>query len=216
MDFRASNIKKLPHHDKSHGLRQLILNGAFWAKLAKICLTHWGRVTHICVSDLTSIGSDNGLSPGRCQAIIRTNAGILLIRPLGTNFSEFLVEILKFSFKKMRLKVSSAKWRPFCLGLNVLNECIAYAGALAGDPVITSEKHITSQWHIRCRTAVLKIGTICHVRDLLKWIRSCIHLRLLCPPDLLNLPRTALLISKLPGSKQSGRSSKVVALFFCY
>ena len=82
------------------------------------CLTHWGRVTHICVSDLTSIGSDNGLSPVRRQAIIRTNAGILLIRPLGTNFSEFLVEFLIFSFKKMRLKVSSAKKRPFCLGLN--------------------------------------------------------------------------------------------------
>ena len=83
-------------------------------------LTHWGRVTHICVSDLTSIGSDNGLSPGRCQAIIRTNAGILLIRPLRTNSSEFLVEILIFSFKKMRLKVSSAKRRPFCIGLNEL------------------------------------------------------------------------------------------------
>ena len=83
-------------------------------------LTHWGRVTHICVSDLTSIGSDNGLSPGRRQAIIRTNAWILLIRPLGTNFSEFLVAILIFSFKKMRLKVSSAKRRPFCLGLNEL------------------------------------------------------------------------------------------------
>ena len=26
-------------------------------------LTHWGRVTHICVSKLTIIGSDNGLSP---------------------------------------------------------------------------------------------------------------------------------------------------------
>ena len=78
-------------------------------------------MTHICVSDLTSIGSDNGLSPGRRQAIIRTNAEILLIRPLGTNFSEFLVEILMFSFKEMRLKVSSAKRRPFCLGLNELN-----------------------------------------------------------------------------------------------
>ena len=77
-------------------------------------------MTHICVSDLTSIGSDNGLSPGRRQAIIRTNAGILLIRPLGNNFSEFLVEILIFSFKKMRLKVSSAKRRPFYLGLNEL------------------------------------------------------------------------------------------------
>ena len=73
-------------------------------------LTHWGRVTHICVSDLTSIGADNGLSPGRRQAIIRTNAG--------TNFNEILIEILIFSFKKMRLKVSFAKRRPFCLGLN--------------------------------------------------------------------------------------------------
>ena len=84
-------------------------------------LTHWGRVTHICVSDLTSIGSDNGLSSGRRQTIIRNNAGILLIRPLGTNFNEFSVEILIFSFKKMRLKVSSAKRRPFCLGLYELN-----------------------------------------------------------------------------------------------
>ena len=83
-------------------------------------LAHWGRVTHICVSKLTIIGSDNGLSPDRRQAIIWTNAGIVLIGPLGTNFSEILIEILTFSFKKMRLKVSSAKRRPFCLGLNVL------------------------------------------------------------------------------------------------
>ena len=76
-------------------------------------LTHWGRVTHICVSDLTSIGSDNGLSPGRRQAIIRTNAGILLIRPLGTNFSEILIGIQTFSSKKIHLKMSSAKWCPF-------------------------------------------------------------------------------------------------------
>ena len=84
-------------------------------------LTHWGRVTHICVGKLTIIGSDNGLSPDRRQAIIWTNAGLLLIEPLGTNFSEILIVILAFSFKKMRLKVSSAKRRPFCLGLNVLN-----------------------------------------------------------------------------------------------
>ena len=84
-------------------------------------LTHWGRVRHICVSKLTIICSDNVLSPDQCQAIIWTNAGILLIGPIGTNFSEILIEIYTFSFKKMRLKVSSAKRRPFCLGLNVLN-----------------------------------------------------------------------------------------------
>ena len=33
-------------------------------------LTHWGWVTHICAGNLTIIGLDNGLSPGRRQAII--------------------------------------------------------------------------------------------------------------------------------------------------
>ena len=88
---------------------------------ADFILTHWGRVTHICVGELTIIVSDNGLSPRRRQAIIWTNAGILLIGPYGTNFSEILIAILTFSFTKMSLKGSSAKWRPFCLGLNVLN-----------------------------------------------------------------------------------------------
>ena len=83
-------------------------------------LTHWGRVTHICVGKLTIIGSDNGLSPGRHQAIIWTNAGILLIGPLGTNFNEILIKIHTFSFKNIHLKMSSGKWRPFCLSLNVL------------------------------------------------------------------------------------------------
>ena len=85
-----------------------------------VSLTHWGRVTHICVSKLTLIGSDNGLWPCRCQAISWTNAVILLIEPLGINFSEILIEIHIFSFKKIHLKMSSAKWHPFCLGLNVL------------------------------------------------------------------------------------------------
>ena len=50
-----------------------------------------------------AIGSDNGWR----QAIIWTNGGILLIGPLGTNFSEILIEINTFSFKKMHLKMSS-------------------------------------------------------------------------------------------------------------
>ena len=88
--------------------------------MTKFSLTHWGRVTHICVVNLIIIGSDNGLSPGWCQAIIWTNAAILLIGHLWTNFSEILIEIRRFSFENMCLKVSSAKWQPFCLGLNVL------------------------------------------------------------------------------------------------
>ena len=75
-------------------------------------------MTHI--SKLTISGSDNGLSPGRHQAIIWTNAGILLIGPLGTNSNEILIEIHTFSSKKIHLEMSSGKWRPFCLSLNEL------------------------------------------------------------------------------------------------
>ena len=85
---------------------------------------YWGRVTNICVGNLTIIGSANGLSPGRRQAITWTNVGIVLIGPLGTNFSEMLIEIHTFSFKKIHFKMSSGKWRPFCLGLNVFIRCL--------------------------------------------------------------------------------------------
>ena len=69
-------------------------------------------MTHICIRKL----GHHWLR----QAIIWTNAGILLIGPLGTNFSEILIKIHKFPFKKMHLKTSSAKCWSFCLGLNVL------------------------------------------------------------------------------------------------
>ena len=56
----------------------LIINSmSYDNEFTRICahdpLTHWGRVTHICVSNLTIIGLDNGLSPARRQAIILTN-----------------------------------------------------------------------------------------------------------------------------------------------
>ena len=83
-------------------------------------LTDWGRVTHICVGILTIIGPDNGLSPSRRQAIIWTNVGLLSIGPLQTYFREILTKIQQFPLKKMHLKMSSAKRRLCCLGLNVL------------------------------------------------------------------------------------------------
>ena len=96
-------------------------------------------MTHICVRKLSILGSDNGLSPGRRQAIIWTNAGMLFNWTLRTNFSEILSEIHTFSFKQMRLKMSSGKWRPYCLGLNVLTLVSLYKCALkSGD----SEGHL--------------------------------------------------------------------------
>ena len=76
-------------------------------------------MTHVWVSELNIIGSDNGSSHGRHQAIVRTSTGILNW-PFRTNFSEMLIKIPTFSFKEMHLKMLSAKWRPFCLCLNVL------------------------------------------------------------------------------------------------
>ena len=110
-------------------------------------LTHWGRATHICVSKLTIIASDNGLSPGRRQAIFWNNAGLLSIGLWGTHFSEILIEILTFSFKKRHLKVSSAKWRPFCLGLNVLNDKMKSRGFKC-NPLIFRDyfAYAPSQW----------------------------------------------------------------------
>ena len=109
----------------------VVIQGPFWYislyqcqnLMEWIVLTHWGLV-HIWIGNLTIIGSDNGSSPGRRQAIIWTNAGILLIGPLGTNVSEILIEIHIFSFKKMHFKMLSGKWQPFCFSLNVLNRLL--------------------------------------------------------------------------------------------
>ena len=78
-------------------------------------------MTHIRISELTIISSDNGLAPDRRQAIIWNNARKLLIGSLGTNFSEILVKIYTFSLKKMHLKMSG-KWQPSYISLNVLNK----------------------------------------------------------------------------------------------
>ena len=75
---------------------------------------------HIHIGNLTIIGSDNGLLPGRRQAIIWTNAGILLIWQLGINFSEILIKINTFSFNKMHLKKLFAKLHLFHIRLNEL------------------------------------------------------------------------------------------------
>ena len=94
-----------------------------------ILLTHWGRVMHICVSKLTIIGSDNGLSPNQRQVIIWTNAGILLIGPLGTNFSEIFnwnscIFIQENAFEDVVWKMAAILSRPQCV--NPLRPGIVY------------------------------------------------------------------------------------------
>ena len=88
----------------------------------------WGGVLSSINSSTPSaayvrqIGSGNGLSPVRRQAITWTNADLLSIGPLETNYSETQIKIQKFSFMKMHFKISSVKWRPVCPGEDELNE----------------------------------------------------------------------------------------------
>ena len=113
-------------------------------------LGHCDRVTHICISKLTIIGSDNSMSPGRRQTIIWTEAWMLLIWPLETNFGEIWLEIHTFSFKKMNVNMSSAKWRPFCLDLNVIKPhapCVNLNCVTAKATIVLVILVSDCQWH---------------------------------------------------------------------
>ena len=103
-------------------------------------------MTHICVGKLTIIGSDNSLLPNRHQANIWTKARILLIGTLETNFSEILIKIHIFSFKKMYLKMSSGKWQPFCLGLNVF-KLLSVPAAI---PTYRATQFVTKAINCKC------------------------------------------------------------------
>ena len=83
-------------------------------------LTHWGRVTHICVSKLTIIGSDNGLSPGRRRGHY-LNQWWNIVNSNLRNKLQWNPRQNSFIFiQKMHLKLS-VKGRLFSLGLNELN-----------------------------------------------------------------------------------------------
>ena len=132
------------------------------------------------------IGSDNGLSPGQCQAIIWINAGILLIGPLGTNLSEILIEIFAFSFKEMHLKMLSVKWQPFCPGGGMslpfkwwshmfLSQCVQDKHQVPEilDPRLGMKQLFSDitkdQWLHNYANPVYGVATICHQVRWLRW-----------------------------------------------
>ena len=85
-------------------------------------------MTHICVDNLTVTGSDNGLSPGRRQAIIGINDGILLIGQSGINFSEVLIEnsyifIDENAFENVVWKMAAILSRPQCVNSAFSERC---------------------------------------------------------------------------------------------
>ena len=83
------------------------------ATIAELYINHWGRVRHICVSNLTIIASDNFLSPGWRQTIIW--CWNIVNSTLGTHFSEILSESHTFSIKKMHTKMSPISSRSQCV-----------------------------------------------------------------------------------------------------
>ena len=93
---KASNAEDASIWLRYHGFELITCYHKMQLKIEKnivaSALTHWGRVTHICVSKLTIIC--------RCQVITWNNAGIMLFR----NFCEILSEIHSSSFKNMHLK----------------------------------------------------------------------------------------------------------------
>ena len=74
----------------------------------------------------------------------------MLIGPSGTNFSEVLIEIHIFPLKKMHLKMSSRKWRPFYIGLNVLLHGLLVIQSMSVQWMCPNwAAYITSSWYIQ-------------------------------------------------------------------
>ena len=112
-----------------------------WTLEVILGLTHLPKVPRICISELGNIGSGNGLSPIRRQAITWTSFHLLSMQILGKNFSEIRLKNKTFlSLKctwKCRLqngdhfvqgnavhghwtyKYPDISWHPICILNNV-------------------------------------------------------------------------------------------------
>ena len=132
---------------------------------ACICLTQWGRETHICVSTLPIIGPDNGLSSDRRQVMIWN----IINEP--QEQTSILIEIHTYPFKKIHFKMSSGKWWLFCLSLNVrLNKYILYSQSKIGTDGIStglsrtypsiwwSNKRTSSAHYISSKADIISLG----------------------------------------------------------
>ena len=110
-DRQVSNSRNHPSVNTSfqNGHSRRICRTYSETQYLQLVLTQWDRVTYTCVRNIVIIASNNSLSPGRCQAIIWTNAKILLIGRSWINFNGILIEINTSSFTKIHLRISPAK-----------------------------------------------------------------------------------------------------------
>ena len=95
-----------------------------------------------------NIGSDNDLASVWHQAVLWTNVGVLLLEPLGTNFSEIWNKVQTYSYKKMSLKMLSAKWWSFCLKVTSCYQtwCDSHRSTHSGSPLNKSIFFYIYKW----------------------------------------------------------------------
>ena len=101
-------------------------------------LTHWGRVTHICVSKPTIIGSDNGLSPGRSSSHYpdqcRNIVNLTLRNKLQWNFNRYSsIFIQENPLENVVWKMAAILCRPQCV--NVMGTSWEIAHVSATEPI---------------------------------------------------------------------------------
>ena len=120
-----------PRNPPRRGIKCFCLFMSIWMLDPDLC--HWGRLMHLCVSKLTIIGSDNGLSPGRRQAIIWTNAGILLIGLQCNVNKKWYILIQENVFQNVVKKLAAILSQPQCVKIQILcwfnqtgSKCICY------------------------------------------------------------------------------------------
>ena len=99
----------------------VLTKSTFSGLASSTALIHWGRVTHMCVSELTIIGSDNGLSPGRRQAIIWTREWWNIVNwTLRNKLQWNFIRNSNIFIQQNALENVVCEMASICLGLNVL------------------------------------------------------------------------------------------------
>ena len=98
-------------------------------------LTHLPLMPHMCVGDGSELIQIMACRLVGAQPLSEPMLEYLLIGPLGTTFSEIRIKIQNFSFIKMPLKISSAKWWSFRSGGDELRNLVIGRPACASDGI---------------------------------------------------------------------------------
>ena len=115
---RSDQIKDFPGYEISSLIELTNIPAANMFLLT--CLTHWGWVTHIYVSKITIVGSDNSLSPDRRKAIFWTNA----LNIVNWTFRNKLQWNLKGTFPLMRSGSGLVALGGADFGVSVFSCCV--------------------------------------------------------------------------------------------